>query len=149
VYNIWQFLHVLSAVIWVGAATLSVFLSIRFGGLKDDPIAGPASGLVEKTSVPLFIVSSLGTLITGLILAFGWIGFGPLWIKIGLVGVIASIVVGIAYFRPHGEKLEAAMQATGPNDPQVRSMIQQAQIVSIAEIVVLAIVIWAMVVKPA
>lgn len=148
-YDFWQFLHVLSAVVWVGSAALSVFLSMRIGTLQDNPVAGPASGLVEKTSVPIFIVASLGTLITGLILAFGWIGFSPLWIKIGLAGVIASIVVGIAYFRPHGEKLEAAMQSTGLNDPHVRSMIRQAQIVSIAELVVFAIVIWAMVVKPA
>ena len=148
-YNLWQFVHVLAAVVWVGAAVLSVFLSVRLGALKDNPVAGPASGLVEKTSVPVFIVSSLGTLISGLVLAFGWVGFEPLWIKIGLGGVIISIIVGIAYFRPHGEKLEAAMEASGPDNPQVRSMIQQAQLVSIAELVVLAFVIWAMVVKPA
>jgi uncharacterized membrane protein len=148
VYNFWQFLHVLSAVAWVGAALLSLFLSLRLGALNDNSIAGPASGLMEKTSVPFFIVSSLGTLITGLILAFGWVGFGPLWIQIGLGGVIISVIVGIVYFRPHGEKLEAAMEATGPDDPHVRSMIRQAEMVSVAELVVLVFVIWAMVVKP-
>jgi Predicted integral membrane protein (DUF2269) len=149
VYNFWQYLHVLSAVVWVGAAALSVFLSLRFGALRDNPIAGPAAGLMEKTSVPVFIVSSLGTLITGLVLAFGWIGFGPLWIKIGLVGVIVSIVVGLAYFRPYAERLEAAMESGGRDDPEVRSMIRQGQLVSIAELVLFAFVVWAMVVKPA
>ena len=148
-YNFWQFIHVLSAVVWVGSAALSVFLSLRLSGMRDDPIAGPASGLMEKTSVPIFILSSLGTLISGVILAIGWVGFEPLWIKIGLVGVVISIIVGIAYFKPHAERLEGAIQASGPNDPGVRSMVQQAQIVSIADLVVLAFVIWAMVVKPA
>jgi hypothetical protein len=147
-YNFWQFLHVLFAIIWVGSAVLSVFLSLRLGVMHDNPVAGPASGLVEKSSVPVFIVSSFGTLITGLILAFGWVTFGPLWIKIGLGGVILSIVVGIAYFAPHGKKLEAAIEAGGPNDPSVRMMVRQAQIVSIAELVLFAVIVWTMVAKP-
>jgi hypothetical protein len=120
-YNFWQYLHVLFATTWVGAAVLDVFLSLRLSALRDNPVAGPASGLMEKSSVPLFIGSSLGTLITGLILAFGWVTFDPLWIKIGLGGAILSIVVGIAYFAPHGEKVEAAVEASGPNDPAVNS----------------------------
>lgn len=76
---------------------------------------------MEKTSVPLFIVASFGTLITGLVLAFGWVTFDPLWIKIGLGGVIVSIIVGMAYFAPHGKKLEAAVEANGPDRPVCQS----------------------------
>lgn len=147
-YNLFQFLHVLSAVVWVGAAVLATYLSIRLGSMRDNPVAGPAAGLMEKSAVPVFMVAAFGTLITGLILAFGWIGFEPLWIKIGLVGVILSIVVGMTYFKPHGEKLEAAMKERGPSDPSVQAMIRQATLVSMGEMVVFAIVIWAMVVKP-
>jgi hypothetical protein len=148
-YNFWQFLHVLFAIIWVGSAVLSVFLSLRLGALRDDPVAGPASGLIEKNSVPVFIVSSFGTLITGLILTFGWITFDPLWIRIGVGGVIVSIIVGIAYFAPHGKKLEAAIEANGPNDPSVTAMVRRAQIVSMAELILFAVIVWAMVAKPA
>lgn len=147
-YNFWQVLHVLFAVVWVGAAVLALFLSLRFGSMRDNPTAGPASGLVEATAVPLFMVAALGTLITGLIMAFGWVTFEPLWIKIGLGGVIVSIAVGMGYFAPHGKKLEAAMATNGPTDPKVQAMIRQAQLVSMAEVVLFAIVIWAMVAKP-
>jgi hypothetical protein len=125
-----------------------VFLSLRLGSMRDNPVAGPASGLVEQTSVPLFIVASFGTLITGLILAIGWVTFDPLWIQIGLGGVIVSIVVGIAYFAPHGKKLEAAIEASGPDNPTVKAMVRQAQIVSVGELVLFAVIVWAMVVKP-
>ncbi|MDQ4095929.1 MAG: DUF2269 family protein [Actinomycetota bacterium] len=147
-YDFWQFLHVLSAITWVGAATLALFLSLRLSAQRDNPVAAPASGLLEKTAVPLFMAASLGTLITGLILAFGWIGFDPLWIKIGLAGVLVSIVVGFGYFKPHGEKLGAAMEANGPGDPKVQVMVRQAQIVSLVELVIFAVVVWAMVTKP-
>jgi uncharacterized membrane protein len=144
-YNFWQYLHVLFATTWVGAGVLSVFLSLRLGALRDNPVAGAAYGLMEKSSVPLFIVSSFGTLITGLVLAFGWVTFEPLWIKIGLGGVILSIVVGIAYFAPLGKKVEAATEA---KDPAVMAMVRQAQIVSVAELVLFAVIVWAMVAKP-
>jgi hypothetical protein len=147
-YNFWQYLHVLFATTWVGAAVLDVFLSLRLSALRDDPVAGPATGLMQKSSVPLFIGSSLGTLITGLILAFGWVTFDPLWIKIGLGGAILSIVVGIAYFAPHGEKVEAAVEASGPNDPAVIAMVRQVQIVSVAELFLFAVIVWTMVAKP-
>ncbi len=147
-YNFWQFLHVASAIIWVGGAVMTLFLSVRFTAASDDPIVGRASGLVEKTAVPLFMVASLATLVTGLVLAFGWIGFGPLWIKIGLAGIVLSLVVGFGYFKPHGEKTAATIAERGPNDAGVQAMVRQAQIVAMAELAVLLIVVWAMVAKP-
>lgn len=147
-YNFWQFLHVTLAMTWIGAFVLSLFLSFRLGAMRDNPVAGPASGLIEKKAVPLFIVAAFGTLTTGLIMAFGWVTFGPLWIKIGLGGAIISIVVGMTYFAPHGKKLEAAIETSGANDASVQAMVRQAQMVSLAEGVVLLIVVWAMVTKP-
>lgn len=147
-YDFWQFLHVTSAVTWVGAAILALFLSFRLGVAKDDPAAFSASRILETTSVPLFIVASLATLVTGLIMAFGWIGFGPLWIKIGLGGIVVSLIMGFGYFKPQIEKLEVAISERGPMDPGVQAKIRQMNIVSAAELVVLLIVIWAMVTKP-
>ncbi|MDQ3986901.1 MAG: DUF2269 family protein [Actinomycetota bacterium] len=147
-YNFWQFLHVTAAVTWVGAGILSLVLSLRLTVATDNPIAAPANGLVQKTAVPLFMAASLSTLITGLILAFGWIGFGPLWIKIGLGGIVFSLVMGWGYHRPHGAKIESAIQERGPSDPSVLALIRQGNVVSIVEIAILIFVIWAMVTKP-
>lgn len=148
-YNLWQFLHVVSAVVWVGAAALALFLSFRLEALRADPLAAGARGLMESNSVPLFMVTSMATFITGLILAFGWVGFEPLWIKIGLVGVLVSLVLGFGYFKPQVAKLEAAVAERGPDDPAVRAQIRQTNYVALGELVVLLIVVWAMVVKPA
>ena len=147
-YDFWQFLHVTSAVVWVGAAALALFLSFRLGAAKDNSVAFSASRLLETTSVPLFIFASLATLVTGLTMAFGWVGFGPLWIKIGLGGIVVSLIMGFGYFKPQIAKLEAAISERGPTDPGVQATIRQMNMVAAAELGVFLIVIWAMVTKP-
>lgn len=146
-YDLWQYLHVMSAIVWVGAASLALFLSFRLEKLGD-PGATSAGRLMESNSVPLFMVASLATLVTGLVMAFGWVGFGPLWIKIGLAGIFISIVLGFGYFKPHIEKLEGMLKERGPEDGEVRALIRQTNIVASLELVVMLIVVWAMVAKP-
>jgi hypothetical protein len=148
VYNFWQFLHVTFAIAWVGGSILMIFLAMRFSKFGDNPVAGPATGLVAATSVPLFMVASLGTLATGLVLAFGWIGFQPLWIKLGLGGIAISLVMGFGYHKPHGAKLEQAVKERGPQDPGVQAMMRQSTMVGIVETLILIGVVWAMVAKP-
>lgn len=147
-YDFWQFLHVMSAAVWVGAAALALFLSFRLDAAHDNPIAAPATRLMESTALPLFMVASVATLVTGLVMAFGWIGFGPLWIKIGLGGILISIGMGFGYFKPGIEKLEAAVQERGHTDPGVQALVRRMNIVAAVELVVFVIVIWAMVTKP-
>jgi hypothetical protein len=149
VYNFWQFIHVTAATVWVGASILTTFLTYRLGAQRENPVAGPAMGLMMKTAVPLFAVASLLTLITGLVMAFGWVTFDPLWIKIGLAGVIVSIVLGFGYHRPHGAKVESIIQEKGPGDPAALALVRQGNTVALVELAFLIVVVWAMVAKPA
>ena len=147
-YNFWQFLHVTSAVVWIGSATLVLFLSLRLGAAKGNPIAAPAMRLMETTAVPLFMIVSLSTLVTGLVMAFGWVGFGPLWIKIGLGGIAISLIMGFGYFKPLVAKLDAATREHGPEDSRVQALVRQNDIMAALELIVFLVVIWAMVAKP-
>lgn len=147
-YDFWQFLHVMSAIVWVGAAALAVFLSFRLEAMGTDPLAGAASRLMESKEVPLFMLASLATLVTGLVMAFGWMGFEPLWIKVGLGGIFISLVLGFGYFKPQIEKLDAAVKERGADDPEVRHRIRQTNYVALGELVIFMIVVWAMVAKP-
>jgi hypothetical protein len=146
-YNFWQFLHVTSAIVWVGAATMALFLAFRLESIRD-PLASRANRLMESKSIPLFMVASLSTLVTGLVMAFGWVGFGSLWIKIGLGGIFISLVLGFGYFKPQIEKLDVLLEESGAEDPGVRALVRQANIVAAVELAILLVVVWAMVVKP-
>jgi len=126
---------------------MALFLSFRLAAVQD-PVAARASRLMESQSVPLFMIASLATLVTGLIMAFGWVGFRPLWIKIGLAGIFISLVLGFGYFKPHIEKLNVLLEERGPEDAGVRAMVRQANVVATVELLVFLVVVWAMVAKP-
>lgn len=147
-YNFWQFLHVVSAIVWVGASALALFLSFRLGARGEDPAAASASRLLEGLGIPLFMVASIGTLATGLVMAFVWIGFEPLWIRIGLGGIAISLIMGFGYFKPHIEKLDRLVAERGATDAAIRPMVRQANVVALAELAIFLVVVWAMVAKP-
>jgi hypothetical protein len=147
VYDFWQFLHVTSAIVWVGAATLALFLSFRLEAVGD-PVASRAGRLMESKAVPLYMVASLATLVTGLVMAFGWVGFSPLWIKIGLGGIFISLVLGFGYFKPQIAKLDALVEERGPEDAGVRTMVRHVNVVAAVELLIFLVVVWAMVTKP-
>ena len=126
---------------------MALFLSFRLEAVGD-PAASRASRLMESKSVPLFMIASLATLVTGLTMAFGWVGFSPLWIKIGLGGIFISLVLGFGYFKPHIEKLDVLTAQRGPEDAGVRALVRQANAVAAAELLILLVVVWAMVTKP-
>lgn len=147
-YNFWQFIHVASAITWVGGGVMTLFLTLRWRAATADPMAGPATGLMAQTGVPLFATASLATLVTGLIMAFGWTGFDPLWIKIGLAGSLITLVMGFGYHKPHDAKLNAAVQEKGPDDASVQALTRQGLVVSIIEMVILFGVVLTMVTKP-
>jgi putative copper export protein len=147
VYDFWQFLHVTSAIVWVGAAAMALFLSVRLEA-AGDPSASTANRMVESKAVPLFMVASLATLVTGLVMAFGWIGFEPLWIKIGLGGIFLSLVIGFGYFKPRIAKLDALVAERGSEDAGVRALGRQMNVVAAVELLIFLVVVWAMVTKP-
>lgn len=126
---------------------MALFLSFRLTSISD-PVASKAASLLESKSVPLFMVVSLSTLVTGLIMAFGWVGFGPLWIKIGLGGIVISLVLGFGYFKPHIEKLNVLLEERGPEDPAIRALVRQSNMVAAVELAIFLLVVWAMVTKP-
>ena len=89
-YTVLLFLHVSSVILWVGAGTTLGLLWLHpDGGLRDR-----IPRLGEWLGPRLFAPAALGALGFGLGLAFdGHWGFGPLWIKLGLVSFALSFLV--------------------------------------------------------
>jgi uncharacterized membrane protein len=88
-------------------------------------------------------------LIAGLWMAgqFG-IPFTSLWIVWGLAGLVVFILLGVVALGRTAAELSALARTAGPSDPRVAALRQRISVLSWLNLLVLASVIWAMVVKP-
>ena len=93
-YSFCKFLHVLSAVLWVGGGFIFVVLGVSASRLNDPVEIVSVVRNVAFLANRFFIPSSLATLVFGLITAFLGSLYGTLWIWIGLAGFAATFATG-------------------------------------------------------
>jgi uncharacterized membrane protein len=147
-YTIFKFLHVASAVIWIGGAFIMIMLGVKAARSKNDAEIVGVVRQVAWAADRIYVPSSVATLVFGLIAA--WLGnwFGTLWAILGLVGVAATIALGVVVLTPRAKKVEADYAATGVTPALV---VLCLEILTIAKFdaVILFSVIADMVLKPA
>lgn len=146
--NILKFLHVLSAVVWVGGG---VMLQVLLARAKK---AGPESVAefnqhAEWTSQRFFMPASIGALVFGIATVIaGNYDWGDLWITLGFVGFALSALNGMAILGPTAKKMKAIIAERGPNDPVAAHMARRMDLAGRIDLVVLVAVVFVMVVKP-
>jgi hypothetical protein len=112
-YSIVKFLHVVSAILWVGGGFVLFLLGMlaeRAGNIEDKLHAMRASG---QLGGKFFAPMSMLTLVFGLIMCGFWVGFTELWIVIGLVGYATTFSIGMLIFKPTGERMGAMIAEQG------------------------------------
>jgi uncharacterized membrane protein len=150
-YNAFKFVHVLSAVVWVGGAcTVQVYAQLATR--TNDPLRVAAFAKdTEFVGTRIFLPSSLILLVSGIFTlhdSSGLWSFGQGWVQFGLVVVTLSIIVGAGYLGPESGRIARATEAKGVESPEVQERIQRIFLVSRVELVLLLAVVFDMVVKP-
>ena len=148
-YELLTFLHIVSAIIWLGAGfvmTLLIFGAEREGdAVREAGFHREIPWLAPR----LFIPASFATLIFGVLLVIdGSWTLDQLWVTIGLVGWLISWGLGFFYFRTEGERIGALAMERGPADPEVRARIRRLNIVDRVQVLILFVVVADMVLKP-
>jgi uncharacterized membrane protein len=148
-YELLLLLHIISAIVWVGAATTYFALDVQTDLSGDLEREASQNDDAKWLAPRLFIPSSLATLLFGVLTAIegNW-DFGSLWIIIGLTGFGVSFATGIGYFEPEIKRLAAAIERDGAAHPEVRRNVANLKMVSRIELAVLYAVVVSMVVKP-
>src|SRR5262245_3628615 len=100
-YELYLLLHVVGAIVWVGAALLMALLGTRAILAAEPSRVTAFAGDSEWLGLRLFLPSNLVVLASGILLVQeGKWSYGPLWIKLGLIGLGISLVIGAAFFGP-------------------------------------------------
>lgn len=149
VYNLVKYVHVVSAVVWVGAGFFVQYYAFRLE--RADPSrVGAFMKDIEKAGPHLFMPASFTALLSGLVLVFYapfW-GFGETWILLGIAGFAATAITGTFFLGPTSGKLGAAVEEQGPDSPEVKALAARIWTISRIDMVVLFLVIADMVFKP-
>jgi uncharacterized membrane protein len=146
-YEVLLFLHIATAVVWLGAGLFLQVLIVRGQQTGNDGllqgIASSSGWLAQR----IFIPASLAVLVAGILLTIeGPWSFGDLWIVLGLAGYAFSFLVGILFLEPEGKRIGAAM--AGGRDDEAQQRVARINAVSRIELTVLYLVVAAMALKP-
>ncbi|MDF3214610.1 DUF2269 family protein [Mesorhizobium sp. M7A.F.Ca.CA.001.09.2.1] len=146
-YSIVKFLHVTTAILWVGGGFVLFLLGMlaeRAGNIEEKLQAMRASGQLGGR---FFAPMSMLTLIFGLIMCWFWVGFSDLWVVIGLAGYATTFSIGMFIFKPTGERMGAMIAKEGVT-PEVLAIGQRMMSAARFDYAVMLVIIADMVLKP-
>jgi uncharacterized membrane protein len=149
VYDTLKLIHILAAVIWVGAGLYFQYAGTRLkrSGTPEQ-MAGFAGNLAA--AAPLLVAASITVLVAGiaLVLYAPALDFTDTWIWLGLLGYAATFVTGMFVIRPRADRLAEVMTSEGPTSVTAQALIGQLFTIGRIDQVVLVLVIAVMVFKP-
>jgi uncharacterized membrane protein len=148
-YDFWLAVHILCAVLWVGGG-VSVHILGRWAQKSGDAermvaFNSDAIKLGNRFYAPLAIILIIAGV--ALVEEVGY-SYGDLWITLGMLGWLFSLVVGVAFYPQQGRKIDAALAADGPTSAVAADGIRRVLLVNSIEILVLVLVVIDMAIKP-
>jgi uncharacterized membrane protein len=149
-YNTLKFIHVASMAVWIGGIFTMLTLNRMLTSSGDRALAQGLGRMGAAMSIRIFVPAMLLTVITGVGMAqVGDISFGSTWIIWGMVGVVASFILGGVLTGGTARKL-ARQMANGEITPEQAAVMQRRILLyAMINTVLLLSIVWAMVVKPA
>ena len=150
-YSALMFVHVLSAIVWVGGACTVQVYALRALGTDDPVKVASFASDTEFVGTRVFIPASLILLVSGMFTlhdSAGLWSYSQGWVQFGLVVIVLSIAVGIGYLGPEAGRIARATEAGGVESPEVQERIRRIFLISRIELVFLLAVVFDMVVKP-
>jgi len=147
-YELLLYIHIVSAVVWVGGAVYVQLLAIRVGR-SDDPAEVPRIARhFDALGSWVFVPAALLIILTGAVMTVQMWNFGQLWIAVSIALWVLSAVLGAAFLAPGSKRAAALFDAEGPASVAGRRVIARLFLVSRLELVSFAVIIALMVFKP-
>jgi uncharacterized membrane protein len=150
-YTSLKFVHVLSAVVWVGGACTLQAFAIRITGTGDGARMATFAKDAEFVGNRIFLPSSITLLVSGIFTIHesgGAWSYDQTWVQVGLAMILVSIAIGAGFLGPESGRVARAIETGGVESPEAKQRISRIFLVSRFELVLLLLVIFDMVVKP-
>ena len=148
-YTFFKSVHVVTAAIWVGGATMIQAYAFRILRTGDARRQAEFSKDTEIVGMRVFMSSTLILLLAAIVMMVNldW-SWSQNWIILGLIAFGLSFVLGAGFLGPEGGRIAELIERDGPDSPAVQARIRRILTISRCELVVLLTVVVNMVVKP-
>lgn len=147
-YRVLLFVHVFGVIGWFGTGVVFLVLTERAARTKDPGAVRTLVGTGEALGPRYFGIVTVVVLASGvgLVLVGRW-GLDHLFIIGGLLGFLATSVIGGAVIAPVAERIGAALTTTGP-EAQVARDLRRLRNIGRLDASIMTVIVFLMTVKP-
>jgi uncharacterized membrane protein len=143
-YALFKFLHVVTAIIWIGGAFIMLMFGINAVRQRDDGQLVGVAAQMGWAAERIYVPASMATVVLGLVAATLGNLWSELWVILGLVGMAITMALGILALTPRAKAVAAA---TGPGPAAVATSKELVTLVKF-DCTALFVVVADMVLKP-
>jgi uncharacterized membrane protein len=148
-YAVFETVHVICAVVWVGGGTLFAILAL-LAERRRDPVE-LATIVRQAAYVGMRVFAPAGLIVVAMGVAMminGDLDWAQFWVIAGLVGYASTFVTGLTVLSPSSRKVAALLDAKGATAPETQAAIARILLIARVDIAVLLLVTVDMVAKP-
>lgn len=147
-WNTWLlFIHVASAMVWLGGGIAMCLLGYRARGSADAAELGDFGRTLSYVGLRAFTPSVVLVLVTGIWMVLAGTGdFGDLWVIIALVAFVTAFLIGAVYLSRQALLLERLSR--DGDAPRARLALQRWLTGYSTVLLVLLVALWDMIFKP-
>ncbi len=148
-YELLLFVHVLAAVVWVGAV-IFVAVVLELALRADDRSLLLRLIAYDDRLAPIFYIPAVLVVLAagiGLVLEGPW-SFADGWVLAGLALLLAAFALGIAFFLPAARRLHAAVAAGGADSSEAAVELRSYRTLTWIDAGILVAAVFVMTVKP-
>jgi uncharacterized membrane protein len=147
-YQLLLYIHIISAIIWVGGAFAIQALAMVVSRSHDPMELPRLGGRLEFIGSRVFAPAAALLFVSGAVMTIQNWSFGRTWIALSVGLWVLSAILGAAYLAPGARRVAALFDAEGPSSVAARTLIGRMFVVSRLELVSFAVVVALMVFKP-
>jgi uncharacterized membrane protein len=147
-YQLFLYVHIICAVIWVGGAVYAQLLAGRVRRSPDPSELPHLARHIEFIGTRVFLPAALLLFVSGTAMTLQAWSFGQTWIAVSVALWVLSAVVGAVYLGPRVKRASELFETEGPTSQGGRELIDRLFVVSRLELIGFAVIIALMTFKP-
>jgi uncharacterized membrane protein len=148
-YAAFMAVHVIFVVIWIGGGALLTIFGVLAERQSDGQQLAAIARMAAFAGERIFAPAGLVVVAMGIAMVLdAHLGFGHFWLIFGLLGFLATFLIGVGVLAPASKKVSALLAERGPDDPEVKAQTARILLIARADIAMLLLVVVDMVTKP-